>query len=332
MKISFVERGISAGPLTVLKHLYYYTVQYGLSVKQFTGAHQDYWEALPRVLREARSGAKLSAIIHELEQLAVGAEQRRQKRRAQRKEWENKEVIINAQLSAILAALPGPLLANTVRHLTPRTQVPDTLHLVDLHIAAPNRQDRDFVEPDVLLLGDDFLLMAELKTKGGPDSSRRYPPQQLLNYARLALECERLAGAALPRRFAHLVVTPTSDLHWLEDYPSWVIGVSDSAAGMLRVNAEGLINLGRRMPPERRRGILSVLQGMPIYYRAWENVVGAFKAAVGEFADDRNRPHWRRIGEELEKLAKRASRFATRSGHGSHTGRAKWQVTNRAVK
>ena len=54
MRIAFVERPIYHAPLAVLGHLYYYTVQYGLSVAQYTGKHQSYWEKLPERLRKAQ--------------------------------------------------------------------------------------------------------------------------------------------------------------------------------------------------------------------------------------------------------------------------------------
>ena len=70
MKITFKERPIHEAPLAVLKHLYYYTTQYGLSVKQFTGAHWHYWEKLPERLRKAQKNPKqIESIIVELEVL-----------------------------------------------------------------------------------------------------------------------------------------------------------------------------------------------------------------------------------------------------------------------
>ncbi len=53
MKISFTKRPIQKAPLSVLRHLYYYTAQYGLSVRQFTGADWSYWAELPKKLKAA---------------------------------------------------------------------------------------------------------------------------------------------------------------------------------------------------------------------------------------------------------------------------------------
>ncbi len=47
LQISFRERPIHRAPLEVLQHLYYYSTQYGLSVAQFTGAHQNIY-SLPK--------------------------------------------------------------------------------------------------------------------------------------------------------------------------------------------------------------------------------------------------------------------------------------------
>ena len=55
MRITFAERPIYQAPLSVLEHLYYYTIQYGLSVRQFTGAHWRYWEKLPKRLSKVQN-------------------------------------------------------------------------------------------------------------------------------------------------------------------------------------------------------------------------------------------------------------------------------------
>jgi hypothetical protein len=84
VQIRFTERPIYQAPLEVLGHLYYYTTQYGLSVRQFTGQHWKYWEKLPKHLRQVQSDpAALDAIIAELEELAAGSEDRRKTRQAQ---------------------------------------------------------------------------------------------------------------------------------------------------------------------------------------------------------------------------------------------------------
>ena len=63
LQISFKNRPISRAPLEVLQHLYYYTTQYGLSVAQFTGAHQNFWDNLPKELRKAKSSKNDLEII-----------------------------------------------------------------------------------------------------------------------------------------------------------------------------------------------------------------------------------------------------------------------------
>ena len=72
MKIIFKKRPIHRAPIAVLQHLYYYTAQYGLSVRQFTGAHWTYWEKLPEHLRNAQNNPEeLKSIIEELKKLVT---------------------------------------------------------------------------------------------------------------------------------------------------------------------------------------------------------------------------------------------------------------------
>jgi len=119
LKISFSERLVYRAPLEVLQHLYYYTTQYGLSVAQFTGAHQKYWERLPAQLKKAQnSPEKMNSIIKELEVFAAGAKKRLLKRREQKdKGWAEKEIVLNSQLLSVLAAFPSELLANGFKEL-----------------------------------------------------------------------------------------------------------------------------------------------------------------------------------------------------------------------
>ena len=63
LRIAFADADVSASPLRVLRHLYFYTAQYGLSVRQFTGHDTDYWAALPARLRAAGTSRRLEAIL-----------------------------------------------------------------------------------------------------------------------------------------------------------------------------------------------------------------------------------------------------------------------------
>lgn len=201
LKISFQKRPIYKAPLEVLQHLYYYTRQYGLSVSQFTGAHQKYWEKLPKRLREAQgSSEKTNSIIEELEDLARDAQKRLIKRRDQKdKGWAEKEIVLNAQLLSVLAAFPDQFLANGFKELIRSNTIPQSFRIVDVTFKKRNGKDAFvFVEPDILLLGDNHLLMVELKTRGSAKSSRNYPPSQLLNYFRLIAECQDSGDDSLP--------------------------------------------------------------------------------------------------------------------------------------
>ena len=134
IKISFPERPIYKAPLEVLQHLYYYTVQYGLSVRQFTGAHQNYWEKLPERLREGQNNPyKLEGIIQELEQLADDADERLKKRRSQKDgKWAEKEIVLNAQLLSVLSAFPEKLISLGFNHLIGIEILPKHLRIVDV--------------------------------------------------------------------------------------------------------------------------------------------------------------------------------------------------------
>jgi len=311
LKISFKDRPIHRAPLEVLQHLYYYTAQYGLSVAQFTGAHQKFWENLPSELRKAKdSGKELDSTIEKLEKYSKDAEKRLIKRREQKdKKWAEKEIVLNAQLISVLAAYPPELLSLGFKELTAAKSLPDSLRLVDLVLKKEDGNDAFvFVEPDVLLLGDDHLLMIELKTRGGAKSSRNYPPSQLLNYFRLIAECQDSLDNNLPTNFSHLILVPSRDIKWIEKNSDWIVETKDDH-GRLIVDSEGCIRAGSGKSSYNHERVRSLLSEFPIYYRSWEELEKSFKTVVSKYSDERNHSHWQRLCEELSLLSNTAGKY-----------------------
>jgi hypothetical protein len=310
VQITLKERPISRTPLVVLTHLYYYTGQYGLAVRHYTGKHQSYWEKLPRRLREARSSQEdLESVIQELEELAAGAEERTKKRRAQKDgEWAKKEVVLNHQLVCVLTALPEDLLALGFKRTMGCEHLPGALRIVDLEMQGPAGEHVDFIEPDVLLLGEDTLLMVEVKARAGARSYCVYPPSQLLKYLHLAAKCRDAEDASLPGQFTHLILVPSTDPKWLERHSEWVLDTSDEG-GRLRVNPDACVQLSKRNKSLDYERVKALSHEIPLYYRSWEQLSRAFDSAIQESADRRDFRHWRRIVDEIHELATRAGRY-----------------------
>jgi hypothetical protein len=313
LKISFPERPIYKAPLEILQHLYYYTVQYGLSVRQFTGAHQNYWEELPKRLREGQNNPhKLEEIMQELEQLAEGADERLKKRRSQKDgKWAEKEIVLNAQLLSVLSAFPEELISLGFNILIRTEILPQHLQIVDVSFKKEN--DRDafvFVEPDILFLGNDHLFMVEMKTRGGTKSSRNYPASQLLNYFRLIAECQDSEDNSLPTTFSHLILVPTMDPKWVENYSEWVLDICDKDEGRFKVNPDACIRIGGEKSSFNHERVRNLLDETPIFYRSWKQLDDSFKSAIQKYDDKRNQGHWYKISRELTDLAKIAGKYA----------------------
>jgi len=311
MEITFKERPIYQAPLWVLEHFYYYTVQYGLSVRQFTGEHWRYWERLPKRLRNAQDSPKqLDSIISELEQLAIGSKERHEKRRSQLKEgkWAEKEIVLNAQLLSVLGALPSELVALTFKNLMDVKDLPKSFEIVDLEMRRDVKLTPSFVEPDLLLQGDRYLLMIEVKTKGGSKSSRKYPANQLLNYLNLAAMCRKSNDSTLPNQFAHMILVPTIDSEWLENHSQWVLDTCDKE-GRLRVDPDACFTLSKKKQSYDYRVLKHLADQIPIYYRSWKQLYEGFRKAVSDFDDQRNYKHWQKIGAEIRELSARAGKY-----------------------
>lgn len=311
MQITFKASPIYQAPLRVLEHLYYYTTQYGLSVKQFTGAHWRYWEELPKCLRKAQNNPKeLDSIIVELEQLAAGSEKRLQRRRSQIKEgkWAEKEIVLNAQFLSVLAALPEELLALGFKKLTGYESLPQSFQIVDLAIPSKEGEDTDFVEPDLLLLGDRHLLMVEIKTRGGAQSSCNYPPHQLLNYLHLVAKCRALNNTSLPNQFTHLILVPSTDPKWLDNHSKWVLDICDDT-GRLKVDPDACVRLSKKKVFYDYEYLRDLVNEIPIYYRSWQQLYEAFEFVIQRFHDRQTYKHWQKVGDEIRELAIRSGRY-----------------------
>jgi hypothetical protein len=194
-------------------------------------------------------------------------------------------------------------------NLARTANLPNRLEIFDLHMEGEKGEDTDFVEPDLLLLGGNYLLMVEVKTRGGADSSRSYPPHQLLNYLRLVLECRNSFDASLPRNFTHLILMPSTDPKWLENHSEWVLRSCDGE-GRLKVNPSALINSAKKKPGYNYQQLKFLAVQVPIYYRSWAQLHEAFRIAAEQFGDKRNNTHWDKIVQEIGEISQIAGKYA----------------------
>jgi hypothetical protein len=249
----------------------------------------------------------LNDVIKEFEELATKSDERLMTRRDKKKKWGELEVVINSQFVSILAALPAKLLANVFNNLIGQKGAISPCEVVRLKMEKEkDGEDTDFVEPDLLLKGDDSLCMVEIKTRGGKTSSRSYPRNQLLNYMRLVDECRSSQDKLLPSKFSHLILVPNQDMAWLEKHEKWV---KEIQGHRFHVQPEKCVEVGNAYVKEHSTRIKQILVDTPIYYCSWQNVAESFDKAVLELNDVPNQAHWKRVGDELRTLAARASKY-----------------------
>jgi hypothetical protein len=190
--------------------------------------------------------------------------------------------------------------------------MPKQLRVVTLQIdkKGVKRQDYDFVEPDLLLKGDHYLLMVEVKSRGDSPRGYSYPPSQLLNYMRLVAECQDSGDTDLPRWFSHLIVAPSSGPVFFTNYNEWILDLADNE-GRLRVDPKATVRLAGRVLKKSYQRTELLLTTIPIYYRSWHQLAAAYGGMVNDDCHDEYRVHWENIGKELEELACRAGLFAS---------------------
>lgn len=311
MKINFENCKISDSPLSVLRHLYFYTVQYGLSVKQFTGQHWKDWEKLPIRLENAVGDIdKMQDIIKELHLFSAGSKNRQEKRREQMKSgWAGKEIVINAQLISLLSALPPRLISAGVDKLTSQKIAPE-YRVVKLHIPKEGvkKQDYDFVEPDLLLLGNNHLVMIEIKTRGSSSSSYSYPARQLFNYIRLAYECGQSEGK-LPTIFSHIILVPTVDRQWFYNSEKWIKFIQSGENKKMIVDFDASFKLSGYSKEKYYNSFKKLITRIPLYVRSWNDFTNAFDYAAKKYSNKEIKQHIKTITDGIKELSDKSSKF-----------------------
>lgn len=306
--ITFRQRKIADCVTATLHNVYYYTGRWGLSVRCFTGEDWKYWETLPRRLRDVQtSPPALAKILDELQKLASKSKERRNRRESlvRRGGFSKKEVVINEQMLAILAALPHPLLSAAFRCLTFEGALPDEGRLVERELPTGEQ----LVEPDFLILGGRQLLMGELKVKA--DSSpkdTKYSANQLHNYLSLAVKCLSEGGSGLPNRFSHIILLPSVDLRWFDRGRFWITDLQYGPDRRMQLDIKMTHELAQKSKPQKyvkdalRLGRL--LDDIPVFCRSYFDLADALKRVITGYPLEL---HWRRIHGELWELAEFAS-------------------------
>jgi hypothetical protein len=306
--ITFRQRKIADGFTATLHNIYYYTGRWGLSVRSFTGEHWKYWEALPGKLREAQASPQaLAMIIHELEGLALKSEERRIRRESLVRDggFCKKEVVINEQVLAILAALPHPLLSAAFRSLTFQGALPEEGKLVERELPTGEQ----LIEPDFLILGGRQLLMGELKVKADSRTGdTKYDANQLYNYLSLAVKCLSEDRNDMPNRFSHIILVPSVEPRWFVRGQLWITDLQAGPDRHMQFNIETTHQLAQKSKSQQyitdvlRLG--EVITDIPVYCRSYFDLADALERVICGYPLE---SHWRRIYGELWDLAQLAT-------------------------
>lgn len=308
MGLKFTDRRLIDGIIDLLRNVYYYTGRWGLSVSSFTGKKTEYWEELPVRLQAAQAHPKdLEEIIAELQGLADGSPERREKRRTlvRRDGFQHKEVVVNEQLLAVMSALPGDLLAKFFRRLTSGDVLPAPARLVKRHLGTGEQ----LIEPDFLVMAADHLLMGEIKIKASPGKSdTRYDANQLCNYLSLVVKSRQEAAENRPKQFSHLLLLPSINHRWLVRGQDWIPHLQVGADKRMKIDPDACFALARQDKAQRyvtSAAILAdLLDEIPVYCRTFNELVDALRDAASGYP---LREHWERLAREVKGLAEVAS-------------------------
>jgi hypothetical protein len=309
MKIFLRNADISWVIKHLLDNIYYYTAQFGFSVAALTGGKTSYWTELPTLLLSVLDNPRrMGLLIKELEALAKEAPSRRLRVREKMKKWGELEVVLQTQLLSLLVCLPGKLTAMTFNNLIEGNPGPQSYEMVYLDIPKVPGEDRDFVEPDLLLLGGQHLLMVEVKTSGGLARPRAYPPGQLLNYIRLIVACQESDSEGLPKEFSHLILLPSLDMKWFTDSSKWVLGFDHSSGGKLNIDVDGCLSFGNKFVKNNRARFRQLLASTSVFCCSWHMLAQSFASASRELATHPDRESWNAVTNQLQALAVKCSK------------------------
>ena len=308
MDLHFKPRVIGDSLISTLRNLYYYTGRWGMSVKNLTGEHWKYWEGLPKRLRKAQGSPEImESIIKELELLASGSQERQKKHSTLIKAdgFQKKEVVINEQLLAVLAALPQEMLAGIFRNLTAESTLPEVSELVDIKLGSGEQ----LIEPDFLVRGDNRLIMGELKANAKQGTGdTKYDANQLFNYLSLTIKCLSSKHENLPDKFAHLIILPRVDLKWFVEGSKWITSLQAGSDRHMEFNIKATYSLAEGRKKQKyitnENMLCHRLSNIPVYCRSYTDLLNSFTEIIQDYP---LHEHWQRMALELEYLCKIAA-------------------------
>jgi hypothetical protein len=308
MDLHFKPRVIGDSLISTLRNLYYYTGRWDLSVKNFTGKNKEYWEELPDRIDKAKgSPQSMKMIIKELKTLAEGSKARQEKRvkLINTEGFQKKEVVINEQLLAILAALPQEMLSGIFRNLISESALPEVAGLVDVKLGSGEQ----LIEPDFLVRGDNRLIMGELKVNAKQGTGgTKYDAKQLFNYLSLAIKCLSSRNVSLTDSFSHLIILPQVDFEWFVQGSDWIKNLQAGPDRHMEFHIETAFSLADKKKKQKyvtdENKLRQLLSDIPIYCRSYYDFLMSFKEVIDDYP---LQEHWKRIALELKYLCKIAT-------------------------
>ncbi|MBS4027659.1 MAG: hypothetical protein KGZ58_03385 [Ignavibacteriales bacterium] len=204
------------------------------------------------------------------------------------KDIERVETTLNARTAIILALLDDEQLNDTLQKFIPKINVSTPFQLVDL-TNKENRIDKEFGQPDILLLSKNTLVMIELKGSG-VTTRHYYDLQQLLYYLNIG---EFATKNAIVKQVFHIILKPHLKANIFSNDTNGVIETNGKNE-LLKVNFDQIHHKNKRTEYNE------LVKSMPVYQRTYLDLFSAYSETVTPIQRNLNNSIWKQFKSLLE--------------------------------
>ncbi len=194
-----------------------------------------------------------------------------------RAEWRYKEATLNARLRLAFAVLEPEQLA-LWREVIPNVSSCHSLKLAEITRLDDNKPR--YGTPDILLKGDNLVVLIEMKTRGVP-SRHLYDLEQLVKYLNLVQDERQTWTHPSEFQIAHVLLRPQQGGRIVRHRKLWFVAPEDGGRVVLRDEDIQMVaaKTNWKAQHDHKRALRTVVD-VPVYERTYTDIISAMPSVT----------------------------------------------------